>query len=301
MMEETIRRTLVVGKYDELIALYETRFKDTFQENDELVIVMRVGPGFAYDRVGACLVDLRERLVAMGNPFHLFPFLDDDPVVERLVMRLSCMSPAITDALLPNDTHAHLWRRVLGCPVYADPVEVRPVDPPACVNQKRRGLFLTEAQPFHRDHAAIVEAMAEEYDEVIVVVTNAYRSHEFHHPATGGERLEMIKAFLEETAKDRHYLIPFPDDPCSGINLPLLRMLLPPFEAIHGYDSRFLALAEAASIPTIVVDRPSDLRSRTIRERIVDEKPVYHLMALSVHQAFMRLRVESRVRRLGAK
>ena len=59
-----------------------------------------------------------------------------------------------------------------------------------------RGLYIGRFQPYHLGHQAVLEKIAEEMDEIVIVIGSAQESHTAENPFTSGERMEMIYAAL---------------------------------------------------------------------------------------------------------
>ena len=59
-----------------------------------------------------------------------------------------------------------------------------------------RGLYIGRFQPYHLGHHAVLEEIAKEVDEIVIVIGSAQESHGPENPFTSGERMEMIYAAL---------------------------------------------------------------------------------------------------------
>ena len=62
-----------------------------------------------------------------------------------------------------------------------------------------RGLYIGRFQPYHLGHQAVLEKIAKEVEEIVIVIGSAQESHTPENPFTGGERMEMIYAALSES------------------------------------------------------------------------------------------------------
>ena len=62
-----------------------------------------------------------------------------------------------------------------------------------------RGLYIGRFQPYHLGHQAVLEKIAKEVEEIVIVIGSAQESHTPENPFTGGERMEMIYAALGES------------------------------------------------------------------------------------------------------
>lgn len=66
-------------------------------------------------------------------------------------------------------------------------------------------------QPFHKGHLAMVEELAGRFDEVVLVVGSAQKSHTLDNPFTAGERIEMVRAATADAGVDNAVVVAVPD------------------------------------------------------------------------------------------
>ncbi|NTV27538.1 MAG: adenylyltransferase/cytidyltransferase family protein, partial [Methanothrix sp.] len=60
-----------------------------------------------------------------------------------------------------------------------------------------RGLYIGRFQPYHLGHQAVLDRIAEEMEEIVIVIGSAQESHTSENPFTAGERMDMIYAALK--------------------------------------------------------------------------------------------------------
>lgn len=77
---------------------------------------------------------------------------------------------------------------------------------------KNRALFIGRFQPFHNGHLYAVKYILQEFEEVVLVVAAAQYSYTIDNPFTIGERVEMIRAGLEDLY-GRAYIVPVSNIP----------------------------------------------------------------------------------------
>jgi nicotinamide-nucleotide adenylyltransferase len=77
----------------------------------------------------------------------------------------------------------------------------------------KRGLFVGRFQPFHNGHLEIIKRIADEVDELVIIVGSSQYSHRLDNPFTAGERIAMIRRAVEEEGiqLSRIWIIPVPD------------------------------------------------------------------------------------------
>lgn len=150
---------------------------------------------------------LREHL---AKPFHLFPVFKDDIPDFRLNMRIRQLSPSYNTVVSAR---------------------MRNVIPSA--DEKKRGVMVTRAQPFHKGHLEIIEKVIDNYDEVIIVIACAEESFTDRNPLTAGQRMEIVT----ESIKGKHYadkiwIFPVTCNRFVAENMLELRLLCPDFHAV---------------------------------------------------------------------
>jgi len=105
--------------------------------------------------------------------------------------------------------------------------------PYPCVIQgcERRVVFPGRFQPVHLGHVHAMSWLASRFDEVVVVVGSAQKSHTIENPLTAGERTLMIRAALREAGLklSRFLIVPVPDIEYNSLWVRYVETLVPPF------------------------------------------------------------------------
>jgi nicotinamide-nucleotide adenylyltransferase len=110
-----------------------------------------------------------------------------------------------------------------------------------------RGLYIGRFQPYHLGHQAIIQEIALDVDEIVIVVGSAQVSHTLENPFTAGERLTMIYGALEEL-RDRCYIVPLPDVDRNAIWVSHLLSMTPSFERVYSNNPLVIQLFKEAEI-----------------------------------------------------
>jgi nicotinamide-nucleotide adenylyltransferase len=110
-----------------------------------------------------------------------------------------------------------------------------------------RGLYIGRFQPYHLGHQAIIQEIALDVDEIVIVVGSAQVSHTLENPFTAGERLTMIYGALEEL-RDRCYIVPLPDVDRNAIWVSHLLSMTPSFERVYSNNPLVIQLFKEAGI-----------------------------------------------------
>ena len=95
-----------------------------------------------------------------------------------------------------------------------------------------RGLYIGRFQPFHLGHQAVLERIADEVDEVVIVIGSAQESHTPENPFTAGERIDMIHGALQ-ALRDRCLVVPLPDIKRNAVWVDHVRSMAPSFEIVY--------------------------------------------------------------------
>ena len=98
-----------------------------------------------------------------------------------------------------------------------------------------RGVFWGRFNPPHKGHLQVIRHLLEkECTQLVIAIGSAQASHTERNPFTGGERLLMMKALLEEAGlQEKTIIVQVPDDSDSYVNTASnLRLFSPKFDAL---------------------------------------------------------------------
>jgi len=98
----------------------------------------------------------------------------------------------------------------------------------------KRALIPGRFQPPHWGHFRLIRWTLERFDEVIVAVGSAQKSHTFTNPFTAGERIEMIRLGAREAGIDlsRLIIVPVPDIETNYVWPRWVELLTPRFDCV---------------------------------------------------------------------
>lgn len=112
-----------------------------------------------------------------------------------------------------------------------------------------RALYIGRFQPYHLGHQAVIEKIAEEVEEIVIVIGSAQDSHTPENPFTGGERMEMIYASLRECSLcHRCYVTPLQDVQRNSIWVSHLQSMVPGFDLAYSNNPLVVQLFTEAGI-----------------------------------------------------
>jgi len=112
-----------------------------------------------------------------------------------------------------------------------------------------RALYIGRFQPYHLGHQAVIEKIAGEVDEIVIVIGSAQESHTPENPFTGGERMEMIYAALHECSlRERCFVTPLQDIQRNSVWVSHLQSMVPRFDAVYSNNPLVIQLISEAGI-----------------------------------------------------
>ncbi len=113
----------------------------------------------------------------------------------------------------------------------------------------KRALYIGRFQPFHLGHQAVLEKIAKEVEEIVIVIGSAQESHTAENPFTGGERMEMIYAALGESPlRERSIVTPLQDIQRNSVWVSHLRSMVPRFDVVYSNNPLVVQLVGEAGI-----------------------------------------------------
>lgn len=279
------RRALCAWDLQRLTGRHLEILEELEQDHDELVLVITDAehaytpehPLSAGERAARATPILRARL---AKPFFVLPIKRGALSEAQYAARIRLGAPRFDTFVCGSPREAAVAARVLGCATRVAAIGPGPASDPdrAAAAPVRRGLFVTRAQFFHVGHRAFVRQMAKEQDEVIVLVAKANASHSFDHPATAGERLEMIRPCLEREAPGRSHLCAAPYVEDDGANFAELALLLPEFQAVYTNSPITAAMAASDGYRVVPLAERVEASGSDLRRRIAAGEPYEHLL-----------------------
>lgn len=275
------------------------------QEYDELIFVISRPEGLLEGHSPMLCSQLMPALQTMlqlhlRKPFYLLPIPGKGLPDHYHWLRWRILCPAFTHAFTSNAAESNAMELTLRVPVTVIPPGGAPVVMPALATVKR-GIFITRAQPFHNGHAAYLEQMKAAVDEAIVIVGVANRSHTAKDFATAGERLEMIKPYLDRYWPGRHYLAALPYSGFSLENFYELEYVLPAFHTVYTINTSTITYAHTAGYPVKNLNTSMEVSGTQVRACMVQDQPYDHLVPESVHRYLTHINLATRLKQLLEK
>lgn len=104
-----------------------------------------------------------------------------------------------------------------------------------------RGLYIGRFQPYHLGHQSVIKRIAEDVDEIVIVIGSAQESHTPENPFTAGERMDMIHAALGDL-RGRCYVIPLQDIKRNAVWVSHVRSMTPRFDVVYSNNPLVIQL-----------------------------------------------------------
>lgn len=237
----------------------------------------------------------------IAKPLYLLPLKTSQLSPAQLALRLRYDLPAFSHLLTTSADLERAAAQLLPCTSTRIELGNGPDLLAPAKSTSRRGLFITRAQPFHAGHAACVQKIAEEMDEVIVLVALAETSHSLQNPATAGERLEMIHPYLCRTLPGRFHLAAAPYEPHTACNVSELQLLLPKFACIYSNSPGTQALAVSAGVAYSPIRTTVGASGAEVRQALLDGAEIGTLVPPEVAAALDRMKIRKRLQILSSE
>ncbi len=137
----------------------------------------------------------------------------------------------------------------------------------------KRAIFIGRFQPFHRGHLRVVEAIADQVDELVLGIGSAGDSHTANDPFTGGERILMITKSLTGLGV-LTYAVPIEDLERNSVWVSHVESMSPRFDIAFSNNPLVVRLFEEANVPVEqvpMVDRHRYEGTEVRRRMIADD------------------------------
>ncbi|MGQ9782246.1 MAG: nicotinamide-nucleotide adenylyltransferase [Nitrososphaeria archaeon] len=167
----------------------------------------------------------------------------------------------------------------------------------------KSGLFVGRFQPLHNGHLFAVEYALERSEFLYIGLGSSNKSHEERNPFTAAERIEMIKATLDDRRVDpgKWMIIPIPDVTSHYIWTKMVKMLVPKFDVVFSNDPLTSRLFAEEGVKTVEVPlkERERLMATEIRNRIVNGLPWEDFVPKPVERLIKKFDGEERIRKIN--
>lgn len=303
MFKNKIKRALIIDSFQTLSNKQLIILKALEETFDELIFAitgtLKVYQPTALLSAGERMELLSAALkVELKKPFYILPFKNETVRDLQSAYRLKIISPHFDTIICRTQEESTFFEKALNCNTSIADLTDQSTSVYNKINPNiKRGLFITRAQFFHKGHAAHIEKMLSEQDEIIIVLAKANQAFSLENPATAGERIEIIQPYLEKTGKGRYFLAGVPYENYDAENFFMLTKLLPAFQTLYSNNPILKAMAEMFNIPTLTLHESINISGTMIRQKIINEEditpfiPVESLEILKESPVLQRLKL----------
>ncbi|WP_135820535.1 nicotinamide-nucleotide adenylyltransferase [Halostella litorea] len=125
----------------------------------------------------------------------------------------------------------------------------------------QRGFYIGRFQPFHNGHRNMVQAIAEDVDELVLGIGSAGDSHSKHDPFTAGERIMMVTKALVDVDLVT-YAVPIEDLDRNSVWVSHVQSMSPDFDVAYSNNPLVIQLFNEAGVEV----RQSPMFNRDVLE-----------------------------------
>ncbi|MFQ6085190.1 MAG: nicotinamide-nucleotide adenylyltransferase [Candidatus Bathyarchaeia archaeon] len=165
-----------------------------------------------------------------------------------------------------------------------------------------RGLFVLRAQPIHKGHVEAIQSVLREVDELVIAIGSAQLNYTPENPFTVGERIEMLRAALDEAGIDarRIIIVPVPDIHSHRTWVSHVISFSPRFGVVYSNNPTVVLPFKDAGykVRPLPPFNRKEYSSTNIRQRIATDKRWEDLVPASVVGYIREIGGEERIRTL---
>lgn len=171
------------------------------------------------------------------------------------------------------------------------------------MRRTKRALFVGRFQPFHLGHLAAIKTVLKQVEELVIIVGSAEYSHSDKNPFTAGERIEMIRAALNESGIDpaKYIIIPIRDVHIHATWAAFIVSQTPKFDAVFTNEPLTSRLFKERGyrVERIPFFDRATYSATEIRKRILEGKNWESLVPKSVAELLIDFGGIERIRELA--
>lgn len=171
------------------------------------------------------------------------------------------------------------------------------------MRRTKRALFVGRFQPVHLGHLAAIKTVLKQVEELVIIVGSAEYSHSDKNPFTAGERLEMIRAALNESGIDpaKYIIIPIRDVHIHATWAAFIVSQTPKFDAVFTNEPLTSRLFKERGyrVERIPFFDRATYSATEIRKRILEGKNWESLVPKSVAELLIDFGGIERIRELA--
>jgi len=267
------------------------------RSNNELVVIL-AWRNFDYclthnKKPGEVLVMIKKYFDNhWGHSFCIFPIDATSLSAPQLLIKISHLSPPFNEIMSDSGDIVSTSKLLLNINSYLCEFDVLPED----VNDNiQRSLFITRAQLFHNGHVEILNNAFNDCDEAIIIVACAEQSFKINNPATAGERISIIRAYMENRYPQKYWIAPFAYNPNIAENFKEILWLMPHFHSVITTNEQVEQMAKFEKLRVTVPMIKSPVRGFFLRDQIASGDDCRELMPAESVLEMKNLGIDKRI------
>jgi len=168
-------------------------------------------------------------------------------------------------------------------------------------------LFIGRFQPFHNGHLDAIQQSLKKTGMLFIGIGSAAENYLPENPFTAGERIEMIKAALDEAKipPSRYMIVPIPNINNYELWPHHVEQYLPPFETVFTCSEIVQTLFENANKERknprsiVMVEKRVKICSTDVRDAMLKNKKWEQMVPKSVQKLLKNLKAPERLKAIG--
>lgn len=232
-------------------------------------------------------------------PFFVLPFASKGNTGLSYWLKLKLLTPEFSTIYTTQKEEREAASQFLNCQAelleFEEEEEENRSEIDPLPNSIKRGLYITRAQPLHNGHASIIEQMAGENDEFIVLLSTAELSHFPQNPLSATERLEMVHSYLYLKYPNRFYLVALPQNAFTLENIFELKYLLPDFQSVYATNPAIVSMSKSMNIPVKPLHKKVNISATEIRNKILRQESCRELVPKTILNYLQQIKFQERL------
>lgn len=242
---------------------------------------------------GNVLAETKQRLLQYcTRPFYLLPFDGQSLYSNQTMIRLSHFVPHFSHVA----THIKVLcqtAKMMDYPSHL--IDTQTIDSISNHNTIRRALFITRAQPFHNGHVEFIQQILRQNDEAIIAVACTEQALSSHNPATAGERMEMMGAYILPHFHKQIWIVPFSHTSYMMEKMKDILWLMPRISQIYSTNPVHIIMGEMEGLKTTIPTIQTSVRATEIRDRLINNESIKGMVPSETEKVIYDLNLDKRV------
>lgn len=246
---------------------------------------------------GNILAETRNYLFSvLERPFYLLPLDGQSLSPQQLMIRLTHLVPRFSSCSVVDGE----WRMTAQLMGYkGEDLSTFQMARVANYDAVDRAIYVTRAQPFHNGHAEFIDHILANHEEAILAIACAEQALTVHNPASAGERMEMVSAYIHPRFSKRVWVVPFSHTPYMMEKFKAIKWLMPHFSHLYGSNPAHLLMGETEGLSTHLPDMACPVRATMVRDEIISGHSIHGMVPIETEEKIYELAIDQRIQFLN--